>query len=308
MCRRLTIIFVAVLLALSSAPAFAQELNVVATIAPLGSIASNVMAGAGHPQVLIPVTASPQSFVPTPEQIGTLKAAQVVIWIGPLLEKSLAKTISALPKTTHVITVSRLPGIKLLPMRPAGIWSEAASLAAGSKAKSAINPYLWLDPENASVIARAINQALSLVDSNDAAVYQANADSFTAQVQALEYELQATLGPVHKVPFLVLHDSYAYLDQKYRLNDVGAVTAEPGQAVSAKRIALLRAAIQKTHVQCIFSEPQYRPTTAAKLAQGLPVHIGVLDPYGTGVSMGPNGYFSMMNRLADGIADCLSSP
>lgn len=308
MCRRLLTIFAVFLLSISSVPAFAQELNVVATIEPLGAIASNVMASIGQPDVLIPAKGTPQTFLPTTKQKQVLKRAQLVIWIGPPLEKSVAKVIAALPRTAHVITVTRLPGIKLLPSRPAGIWSDAGTVATTAPGKSAINPNLWLDPANAAVIARAIEQALSAIDSNNAAVYHANADAFDARLQALEYELSATLTPVRKVPFLSLHDSYAYLDQTYRLNNVGTVIAEPREAVSPSRVTALKSDIERLQVHCIFSEPRYRPTTAAKLAQGLGVHIRVLDTYGSGVTLGPNSYFSMMSRLASGIADCLSSP
>jgi zinc transport system substrate-binding protein len=308
MCRRLVAVFTVFLFWISIAPAFAQQLTVAVTIEPLGAIASNVMAGAGQPDVLIPTKETPQTFVPTAKQKQVLKSAQVVVWIGPPLEKSLAKIIAALPRTAHVITVSRLPGIKLLPSRPAGIWSQAGTVARAPAGKSAINPNLWLDPANAAVIARAIQQALSSIDPNDAAVYHANADSFDARLQALEYELDATLTPVRKIPFLVMHDSYAYLDQTYRLNNVGTVIAAPGKSVSPSRAAALKAAIERLHVHCIFSEPQYRPATAAKLAEGLGVHISVLDSYGSGVTPGPSSYFAMMSRLAGGIAGCLSSP
>ena len=67
--------------------------SVAVDIAPLHSLVSQVMDGAGKPDLLIPAEASPHEYTLRPSQARALSDAQIVFWIGeeltPWLEKAM---------------------------------------------------------------------------------------------------------------------------------------------------------------------------------------------------------------------------
>jgi zinc transport system substrate-binding protein len=68
--------------------------KVVADIAPLHSLVSQVMAGVGEPELIIPAEASPHDYSLRPSQAKALSDAKIVFWMGeeltPWLDKAIA--------------------------------------------------------------------------------------------------------------------------------------------------------------------------------------------------------------------------
>ena len=81
----------------SLVPAFVAGLNliaspvqaapkVVATIAPVHSLVSGVMAGVAAPDLLLPGGASPHSYALKPSDARMLATADLIVAVGPTLE------------------------------------------------------------------------------------------------------------------------------------------------------------------------------------------------------------------------------
>ena len=64
----------------------------------------------------------------------------------------------------------------------------------------------------------------------------------------------------------------------------------------------LRAKIKKAEVNCVFSEPQFEPAIVRTLIANSKSKSGVLDPLGFGIKPGPNGYFELMEKMANSLA------
>ena len=107
-----TLICLSILFA-GATSAFAQP-RVVATIAPLHSLAALVMEGAGVPQLLLKGTESPHSYSLRPSQTRMLSSADVVIRIDASFEVFMNKPLRALAGRALVIDLLKVPGMKLL--------------------------------------------------------------------------------------------------------------------------------------------------------------------------------------------------
>ena len=101
-------------------PALAGPPPVVATIKPVHSIVSAVMAGVGEPHLIMRGASSPHDFSLRPSDAGKLQDAEVVFWIGDALETSLAVAIANLAGAARVVALAEAPGLVHRPLREGG--------------------------------------------------------------------------------------------------------------------------------------------------------------------------------------------
>ena len=167
--------------------------------------------------------------------------------------------------------------------------------------------HIWLDPLNARIITLAIAEKLKSIDPANAAIYNANAKNVSARLNALSEKLKTKLSSVKSAPFFVFHDAYQYFEKRYGLNGVGSITINPERKPGAKRVRELRAKIKNAEVNCVFSEPQFEPAIVRTLIANSKAKSGVLDPLGFGIKPGPNGYFELMEKMANSLARCLAA-
>ena len=81
--------------ALGATQVRAETPNVVVSIKPLHSLIANVMAGAGEPGLLLEGAASPHDASLKPSQARAIQDADMIIWMGELLETFLVKSVEA---------------------------------------------------------------------------------------------------------------------------------------------------------------------------------------------------------------------
>jgi zinc transport system substrate-binding protein len=166
--------------------------------------------------------------------------------------------------------------------------------------------HLWLDPRNAAAMTRAIVATLSDADPANADRYGENGAALEARLAVLDARLETELAPVRATPFIVFHDAYQYLDARYDLAAVGAITVSPDRAPGAQRMQEVRATIAERGAACVFTEPQFEPRAVSRLVEDTGVRTGVLDPDAAAAhAPGPDLYFELMDDLAASLVACL---
>ncbi len=305
------------LLALVAAwPAVAAGPAVVTSVAPVHSLAAAVMQGVGEPHLLVRGGVSPHHFVLRPSDRRALAEARLVFWVGEGMESYLPRVLDQLGDSVRVVELAQLPGVERLPPRSGGIWGPHDHGDAGDHeveshagphhdGEADYDPHLWLDPHNAARWAQAMVEALSAADPAHAAQYRDNGRRLQARITALDGELKASLAPLRGVPFVVFHDAYHYLEQRYGLSAAGSISVGDGRAPGARRLSEMRRLMQARGARCVFAEPQFEPRLIRTLVEGTAVKEGVLDPLGAGLTPGPELYFQLMRRLAGDLAGCL---
>lgn len=106
--------------------AASAEIRVVASIKPVHSLASAVMAGAGEPRLLIRGTASPHGYTLRPSDAAALSDADVVFLIDEALETSLAHAVERLARNARVVALAETPDLIRLPYRDPGVFKSDA--------------------------------------------------------------------------------------------------------------------------------------------------------------------------------------
>ena len=293
-----------------AAPAFAAP-NVVVTIKPIHSLAAAILEGVTEPKLLLDGAASPHAYALKPSDAEALSRADAIIRVSENLEVFLERSIATLPEKARVIDLDKTPGLTLLPVRHNGGLQDASRGSEDADGHEhdhgPIDVHFWLDPVNAIIIAGYLARQFGEMDPEHATLYRANAEKLEARLAALDEELKAILQGVSNKPFIVFHDVTQYLEKRYGLNGLGAVTLSPERPPGARRLAQIRQEIANAKAICVFSEPQFPPKLVETLIDGTQAKRGVLDEIGATIPAGPGQYFEFMRADAESLAVCLRS-
>lgn len=279
--------------------------QVVASIAPLHALVAAVMQDLGSPRLLLHGSQSPHSFSLRPSDARMLQQADIVFWVGPVLELPLARM---LPNLSHAQAVAMLdaPGVERLPQRTldADPRADDGHVTEHRHSDDAPDPHIWLSPANAIAMGNEIARVLGTRDPGNSTRYQANAARLAQRLDALDRGLAQQFAGVDG-RFAVFHDAYQYLERRYGLHSTGTVTSHPERSPGVAHLRALRARLVRDQVRCLFSEPQFQPRLVATLSEGLAIRHAVLDPLGTDIPPGPDAYEAMMQTIADRFTACM---
>lgn len=276
-------------LALFAAP------KVVVSIKPIHDLTLAVMEGTGAPVLLVPPGASPHNYALAPSQAKVLYEADLIVWVGPGLEQFLTQPLEQRKKDSTLLTLTKIPGMTLYPTH-----------AQETQEHGPIDPHLWLDPTNLMVYTRDLAATLAKLDPEHAQLYQANSAKVLAALKSLDARLKTDLAPIKDKPIMVFHDAYQYLSKRYGLNVVGTVLLNPEVMPSVARVLEIQQTLKSKQVQCIFTEPQFKPAIVERLVTGTSVHTGILDPLGAPTPVGVPGIEALFNHLSNSLTGCLS--
>lgn len=330
-----------VMLSVSQAALAAPK--VVTTIKPIHSLTSAIMQGVAEPELLIKGAASPHTFSLKPSQAGMLQDADLVIWVGEALEIALEKPIESLSKDGQTLELLESDGLALLQFREEEDWDhdhhdeheheehadhddhdhdhdaqeehehEHEEHADHDEDEheghhhhhSGLDPHIWLNPDNAKVIAGAIAERLEKIDPDNAATYEANLKSLDESLGALKAEISHDLEPAHDTGMIVFHDGYQYFEKAFDVHFEAAVSPSPEVQSGAESLSALKEKIAEGNIKCIFTEPQFPAKRVQMLQEGTDLKIGVLDPLGADLQDGPGLYPELLKRMAGAITACV---
>ena len=325
-------VLTALTLAFSGISSAAAQPRVVATIPPIHSLASLVMEGVATPKVLLTGSESPHRYTLKPSQSRALSEAEVVFRVDESFEAFMNKPLKALAGRATVVSLINVPGVKLLKWQDEhddhgshknpdaykkdGHKDHDDHKKHGHKDHAdkghdhhdhggAYDIHIWLDTRNAIAMVEAIAKVLSTKDAENSARYKSNADRAVIRLQSLHAEVERTLKPVQRAPFLNFHDAWQYFNAEFGMNYVGALTLNPEAKPGARRIAQVQKTIRESGAKCLFAEPQFPAALAQVAVRGTPAKIDVIDPIGAYLTPGSDLYFDLMRQTANEMASCL---
>lgn len=279
--------------------------RVVASIQPLQSLAAMLLDGLAEPELLLDASQSPHGFSLTPSQMRKLKAADLIIWIGPELERPLARVLEGKNKPRQLLLMQE-PSLVLLSGHEHDHEEAGHDQHEHQHEDGDHDPHLWLSPENGRRILARLADVLTELDPVNAAHYQAKAAEGRAQLEALDAELKAQLAQVQDRAYMVYHHAYGYFEQHYGLKSLGAITLNPEQPLGAASVKQLREQLRAGNARCLFVEPQFSPRLGERLAKAAGVRLGQLDPIGADIRPGKVAYPQLLRRLAESFVRCLT--
>ena len=310
---------------------WAASPNVVADIAPLHSIVSEVMNGVGEPVLLVQPEASPHSYSLRPSEAKALAEADVVFWIGEELTPWLANSLNNLAGSAQKIEMLELSAtVKHGYREGATFEAHAHAHAKGAHDDEHhdehdkhhhdhdkhhdghdehhhgdYDPHAWLDPVNAKRWANEIAQVLSATDSSNAETYKQNAEAFAESIDELTASLNERAARLEGIRFIVFHDAYQYFERRFDIPAAGAISISDASDPSPARIREIQALVSELGVTCAFTEPQYNPGLVDTVFEDSRVKtVGVMDPLGVDLEVGSGQYPQLIKKLMSSLEQC----
>ena len=292
-----------------------SNLNVVVSIKPFHSLVSGVMLGVARPELLLKGNFSPHTYSLKPSDAKKLQYADFVFWGGEALEGFLAKPIISLSKNAKVVSILEINGLKLRSFRAESHIGKSENFESyihnppkyqGAELKAAVDPHIWLDPENAKVITQKTVQILSDFDPENAQKFQKNGEKIIVRLNELDQQISSEMNEISDSTYLVLHDAYQYFESRYQLKSAGSITLQLEHFLGVSRLKKVQKMIKTSKVRCIFTEPQYSQKLVKTLIKDTSVKKGILDPIGADILPGPELYFDLMKNLSISLKSCLN--
>jgi ABC-type Zn uptake system ZnuABC Zn-binding protein ZnuA len=221
------------------------RLTVVTTVAPITSIAANIIGDRAAIIGVVPEGTNSHTFEPAPSAAELFSDADAIFINGLVLEeptKSLA--LANKPDSTPLI---ELGNESLAP-------NEYKYDFSFPEDEGKPNPHLWTDPDYALVYAEIIRATMTDIDPDGAAVYQANYDLFVDIVAELDEAMVASFATIPDANRVLLtyHDAYAYFAENYGFTVIGAIQPADFGEPSPQEVAALIDQVRDTGVPAIF--------------------------------------------------------
>ena len=162
------------------------------------------------------------------------------------------------------------------------------------------DPHIWLDPENAKVMAETICSGLSAQYPEYEERFQANLSSLLERLDALQAYGRETLADLRCRELITFHDGFAYFAQAFDLTILEAVEEEAGSEASAKELIHLIGEVEHHSLPAIFTEQNGSTSAAGVISRETGAACFPLD-----MAMAGDSYFDAMYRNIDTIKEAL---
>jgi zinc transport system substrate-binding protein len=301
--------------------------QVIVTIKPIHSLVAAVMQGVAEPQLLIQDNSSPHVHAIKPSEAEMLDKAEVIIWVGEIYETALKNRLENLEDNKIIVNLSKAKNVRLYPIRQGGFWGTGAcqhtcdscdtsnekeddchcqhSSKDHSHEPLSKDGHLWLAPNNAKAIVTQVTQTLTTLDPQHATDYLANSKKIIARLNELELEITGVVTPIKDKPYMMIHDFSQYFDRYFGTDGVGTVLDASHSEPTPKFLRQVKNKLTSGSAKCLIVEPQFKSKTTQMLIEDTGIPTQAIDYLGSDLDKGPDCYFEIMRRVANGLVECL---
>lgn len=263
---------------------FAQ-VKITTTIKPLSDIVKEVGKDKVSTQYIIPSNVNFHLYEYKPQDLKTIYNCDLFVFIGEG-EPSIDSIAKSLPddKKLKVIDIKGMYLIK-------------------EEDHNEIHPAVWLDPENAKVIAKEVANFLSKKDPKNKDFYQRNLQSFINQCDEVLNYGKAKFSTLKNKYFVSYHYEFPYFVNRFGLVYLAEIEIGHGREPTPKHLLNVIQKMKRYNVKAIFTSKQfYNPKTVKIVLEQTGAKVVFLD------TMGESGsYISMMKFNVDEVYKVLSN-
>jgi ABC-type Zn uptake system ZnuABC Zn-binding protein ZnuA len=233
---------------------------VVTTVAPITSIAANVIGDCAQIVGLVPEGTNSHTFEPSPSAAELMTTADVVFINGLQLEEPTKDLAEA-----NVADGVEVVEIGDLLISPDQYRYDVSFPEDGGKP----NPHLWTDPTLVKGYAEVIHDTMVELDPSCASSFGANLAAFDALVDEFDEATRAAFAsiPEEQRKLVTYHDAYAYFADSYGWNVVGAIQpADFGEPTPAEVVELIDQ-IRAEDVRALFGSEVFPSPVLEQIAE-----------------------------------------
>ena len=274
------------LLALLAAPAIAAP-QVAASIKPLQLIAAAITDGVSEARLVLGNNQDPHHASLRPSDRKILAQADVVLWIGPMLELPLVEPLGDI--SNKVLAAQDMDHIIL------------------HDVDGNLDPHVWLDTRNARQIAAGLSQTLQQLDPANSQRYEANLQSFQTALDKLDSSIVQNFASLKSQPWTVYHNAFRYFAEQFELTTPLAPVEGANNQAGIRSIIALRDNIQQQQITCMLTEPDMNHGELQTLLGAANLRIVTADVMGYAIESGADAYPLLIQNFASTLAGCLQN-
>lgn len=139
-----------------------------------------------------------------------------------------------------------------------------------------LDPHIWLSPALVKIQAKTILKALQVADPSHKKAYEANYNSFVADIDALDKELKQIFAGKEGLQFMVFHPAWGYIAHDYGLRQV-PIEIEGKDPKPAQLKELIKHA-KEEGIKVIFVQPQFSTKSAKTIAGEIGGQVAFANP------------------------------
>lgn len=257
-----------------------SKLKVVATFYPLGYFAG-VVGGpvAVDVSVIVPTGVEPHDYEPTPKDIASMYAADVVVLNGAGIDAWATKIRPDLEnKGVKVVVMSESLGFEGATRCSQLAMGDDLQGRCASRGQGVIDPHFWLDPKLAEQEISALMNVFIQVDEKNKDEYTRYADGYIKNLQLLDQSYRDGLMMCANKTIVTSHNAFGYLAKEYGFNALSITEFSPESEPSTRQLADLAALAQQKNIRYIFFETLVSPRLAQTLADEIGAQTLVFNP------------------------------
>ncbi len=275
--------------------------KIVTDIAPVASIASQIMGDIGTLDTLLPPGADPHDFALRPSDAQALTEADALFWVGEGLTPWLEGPVANLVADTASVELMETSGWLKLDVRTLiedhhGHDDHDDHDDHAGHDHEGTDPHGWYSPAVAVAWANTITQKLSEIDANNAAQYADNQRVFENSISELTNEMRATLSDMP--PILWAHDGYQYLEKELGLTAFDLLSSYDGEQPGPATLRDIRDRMAGTPEVCIVLDQTISDAMGRTLSEGLENKVVRINTLTT------DTYQDMMRQLSADLSQC----
>ncbi|MCK2158500.1 zinc ABC transporter substrate-binding protein [Exiguobacterium sp. 17-1] len=275
-----------------------QKLRVYTSTFATAAIAKEIGGTDIDVQMIVPPGADPHSYEPTSKQLTEIAQGDLFLLTGTTLEPY-SKKIKASLKGNDVRFVETSKGIELLEANATLHEHEGHT---GEHAEEGhdhgkFDPHVWLDPNNAKVMAQSITTALAKEVPDKKAAFEKNLTAFNTQADDLDQNLQQAVNKGSKKELLVTHAAYGYLAERYGFSQLPIAGISPSDEPSQKQLAAIVKEAKLHDLKYIAFEETVSPKVARVIQQEIGAEaITIHNLESVTKEQQKTSYFDLMNE------------
>lgn len=216
-----------------------DEINCSVSIVPEATFVKKVAGNLVNVNIMIPPGNSPANYLPKPQELKQFNDSKIYFTIGVPAEQGILSYIKEMNHSTKVVNLAK---------RVSQVYPDR-EFAPGSR-----DPHIWLSPRRAKIIIQEIAKELSIIDSENKAVYEANAQKYISELDRLDTEIKEILKDLENKTFIVYHPAYGYFAEDYGLSML--CLEEDGKDIQIGNLTQIIEKAKKEGIKVIFYQAE----------------------------------------------------
>lgn len=269
----LAILFIMVGCGNQEATKDSTKLQIVTSFYPMYDFTQNVAGDNAEVSVLMKAGTEPHDYEPSAKDIAKIADSDVFVYNSKEMETWVSSVLTNID-TKKTVVVDASQGIDLLE----GNHSDDETEAEHEGHSHAHDPHIWLDPVLAQKQVDTIKEGIIKADTKNKETYEKNALAYKEKLAALNEKFEMGLKNAENRTFVTQHAAFAYLANRYDLEQVAMAGLSPDQEPSPAKLAELNDFIKENNIKIIYFAETASPKIAKTVANETGAKLEVLSP------------------------------